>query len=59
MGTCTFSRTVVVRDRNEEVLQIIKDFLEPLGCTVVLAESAVNEDKQANRIEFSREFRLR
>jgi hypothetical protein len=59
MGTCTFSRTVVVRDRNEDVLQIIKDFLEPLGCTVVLAEPAINEDNQASRPEFSREFRLR
>ena len=59
MGTCTFSRTVVVRDRNEDVLQIIKDFLEPLGCTVVLVESVISEDKQASRTEFSREFRLR
>ena len=59
MGTCMFSRTVVVRDRNEDVLQIIKDFLEPLGCTVVLVEPVISEDKQASRTEFSREFRLR
>jgi CheY-like chemotaxis protein len=47
METCSSPPTVFVHDHDEEVLQLIRDFLEPLGFTVAEVLTGSTPDEEA------------